>query len=224
VAKQRVRGLSVSRRSLRLNRSKQFKRSRICGEAAEAERLVLEPARNTGLTEEFLRSRGIRWSSVNLAELVQTGRRALVAGGDGIASGKEVLRVPLHSGLVSLSQVFNGEDDVAEFLTSSKLSELACLALLLMYEKVSRTDSEWFPLISELDLARARGLEACETPILWPEHERERLLQGSPLAALTRSRIAGIKKEYAELDQVPPPFPYCSMSLRSSFSRPLRQL
>lgn len=156
-----------------------------------------------GLTEEFLRSRGVAWGNVRVAELGTGGRRALVASDAGIAAGEEVLRVPMREGLVSLSAVFGeDDDDVAEALTTSKLSELACLALLLMYEKVSRESSDWYPLISELDLARARGLEACETPVLWPEHERERLLQGSPLASLTRSRIAGIEREYKELDTV----------------------
>lgn len=106
----------------------------------------------------------------------------------------------MESGIVSLGRVFNGDEELAELLTTNKLSEIACLALYLSYEKKSGEASSWRPLIKELDMARARGLENCETPILWPEEEREALLAGSPLEGLTRARIQGIHDEYPELE------------------------
>lgn len=68
----------------------------------------------------------------------------------------------------------------AELLTNNKLSELACLALYLMYEKKQGKDSFWYPYIKELDRHRGRGQLAVESPLLWTESELD-YLSGSPL-------------------------------------------
>lgn len=68
---------------------------------------------------------------------------------------------------------------VAELLTTNKLSELACLALYLMYEKKQGKKSFWYPYIRELDRQRGRGQLAVESPLLWSESELA-YLTGSP--------------------------------------------
>lgn len=67
----------------------------------------------------------------------------------------------------------------AELLTTNKLSELACLALYLMYEKKQGKKSFWYPYIRELDRQRGRGQLAVESPLLWSEAELA-YLTGSP--------------------------------------------
>lgn len=67
----------------------------------------------------------------------------------------------------------------AELLTTNKLSELACLALYLMYEKKQGKKSFWYPYIRELDRQRGRGQLAVESPLLWTETELA-YLTGSP--------------------------------------------
>lgn len=67
----------------------------------------------------------------------------------------------------------------AELLTTNKLSELACLALYLMYEKKQGKKSFWYPFIRELDRQRGRGQLAVESPLLWSEAELD-YLSGSP--------------------------------------------
>lgn len=67
----------------------------------------------------------------------------------------------------------------AELLTTNKLSELACLALYLMYEKKQGKKSFWYPYIKELDRQRARGQLAVESPLLWSDAELD-YLTGSP--------------------------------------------
>jgi hypothetical protein len=69
---------------------------------------------------------------------------------------------------------------VAELLTTNKLSELACLALYLMYEKKRGRESFWYPFIRELDNQRGRGQLAVESPLLWSPKELE-YLEGSPM-------------------------------------------
>lgn len=71
----------------------------------------------------------------------------------------------------------------AELLTTNKLSELACLALYLMYEKKQGKKSFWYPYIRELDRQRGRGQLAVESPLLWSEAELD-YLTGSPTKVL----------------------------------------
>ncbi|KAL0823478.1 hypothetical protein Bca101_047155 [Brassica carinata] len=92
-------------------------------------------------------------------------------------------------------------DKKAELLTTNKLSELACLALYLMYEKKQGKKSVWYPYIRELDRQRGRGQLDVESPLLWSEAELE-YLTGSPTKAEVLERAEGIKREYSELDTV----------------------
>lgn len=77
-------------------------------------------------------------------------------------------------------------DNAAELLTTNKLSELACLALYLMYEKKQGKKSFWYPYIKELDHQRGRGQLAVESPLLWSEAELN-YLTGSPTKVLKAS-------------------------------------
>lgn len=52
---------------------------------------------------------------------------------------------------------FLGNETVAELLSSNKLSELACLAFYLMYEKKQGKKSFWHPFSKELDCQRGRA-------------------------------------------------------------------
>lgn len=69
----------------------------------------------------------------------------------------------------------------AELLTTNKLSELACLALYLMYEKKQGKDSFWYPYIRELDRQRGRGQLSVESPLLWSPQEVNEYFHGSPM-------------------------------------------
>lgn len=69
----------------------------------------------------------------------------------------------------------------AELLTTNKLSELACLALYLMYEKKQGKNSYWYPYIRELDRQRGRGQLAVESPLLWSQEELDEYFVGSPM-------------------------------------------
>lgn len=60
---------------------------------------------------------------------------------------------------------------------AGKLSELAVLALYLMYEKKVGKQSFWRTYIKELDRQRARGVQAVESPLLWSDEELAALLQ-----------------------------------------------
>ncbi|MEW5305765.1 MAG: hypothetical protein WDW36_008284 [Sanguina aurantia] len=118
----------------------------------------------------------------------------------GLVAGEVAITIPEEL-TVTLGGIFESEF-VAELLTAGKLSELACLALYLMYEKKLGKESFWYPYIKELDKQRARGPSAVESPLLWEESELEELLQGSPLLPAVKVRLAGIHKEYEALDTV----------------------
>lgn len=79
----------------------------------------------------------------------------------------------------------------AELLASNKLSELACLALYLMYEKKQGKKSFWYPYIRELDRQRGRGQLAVESPLLWSESELG-YLTGSPTKVLPSGNLCHI--------------------------------
>lgn len=117
-----------------------------------------------------------------------------------LSPGDLAIRVPEHL-VVTLDRVFE-DDSLAELLTTNKLSELACLTLYMMYEKKQGFQSFWHPYIKELDRQRARGQQGVESPILWPDEEVGRLLQGSPVVEEVRDRKAGILQEYEECDTV----------------------
>ncbi|CAI5533684.1 unnamed protein product [Closterium sp. Naga37s-1] len=77
----------------------------------------------------------------------------------------------------------------AELVTTNKLSELACLALYLMFEKKQADESFWGPFIHELDRQRGRGQTAVATPLLWDPQEVAELFQGSPMKVSIRIRV-----------------------------------
>nr|GEW78544.1 ribulose-1,5 bisphosphate carboxylase/oxygenase large subunit N-methyltransferase, chloroplastic [Tanacetum cinerariifolium] len=122
-----------------------------------------------------------------------------VAASEDLKAGDIAFSVP-SSLLVTLERVL-GNETVAELLTTNKLSELACLALYLMYEKKQGKESFWYPYIKELDRQRGRGQLAVESPLLWSEAELD-YLSGSPIKAEVLERAEGIRKEYNELDTV----------------------
>lgn len=122
-----------------------------------------------------------------------------VAASEDLQPGDIAFSVP-DSLVVTLERVL-GNETVAELLASNKLSELACLALYLMYEKKQGKKSFWYPYIRELDRQRGRGQMAVESPLLWSQNELS-YLTGSPVLAEIHQRAEGIKKEYNELDTV----------------------
>ncbi|KAI5084449.1 hypothetical protein GOP47_0000618 [Adiantum capillus-veneris] len=113
--------------------------------------------------------------------------------------GDVAFRVP-NSLVVTLERIL-GNETIAELLTTNKLSELACLALYLMYEKKRGKESFWYPFIRELDRQRGRGQLAVESPLLWQAEELE-YLAGSPMKEVVSARLEGIRREYKELDTV----------------------
>ncbi|PKU64134.1 [Fructose-bisphosphate aldolase]-lysine N-methyltransferase, chloroplastic [Dendrobium catenatum] len=122
-----------------------------------------------------------------------------VAASEDLQEGDVAFTVP-NSLVVTLERVL-GDETIAELLTTNKLSELACLALYLMYEKKQGKKSFWYPFIQELDRQRGRGQLAVESPLLWSEDELA-YLDGSPTRAEVLGREEGIKREYNELDTV----------------------
>lgn len=122
-----------------------------------------------------------------------------VAASEDLQVGDVAFSVP-DSLVVTLERVL-GNETIAELLTTNKLSELACLALYLMYEKKQGKKSFWYPYIRELDRQRGRGQLAVESPLLWSEAELA-YLTGSPTKAEVLERAEGIKREYSELDTV----------------------
>ncbi|PIM99687.1 N-methyltransferase [Handroanthus impetiginosus] len=122
-----------------------------------------------------------------------------VAASEDLKEGDVAVSVP-NSLVVTLERVL-GNESIAELLTTNKLSELACLALYLMYEKKQGKKSFWYPYIRELDRQRGRGQLAVESPLLWSESELD-YLTGSPTKAEVLGRSEGIKREYNELDTV----------------------
>lgn len=84
----------------------------------------------------------------------------------------------------SLNEASVFERSAAELLTTNKLSELACLALYLMYEKKQGKESYWYPYIRELDRQRGRGQLAVESPLLWSREELNEYFAGSTMKVL----------------------------------------
>ncbi|KAK9120015.1 hypothetical protein Scep_018108 [Stephania cephalantha] len=122
-----------------------------------------------------------------------------VAASEDLQAGDIAFSVP-NSLVVTLERIL-GNETIAELLTTNRLSELACLALYLMYEKKQGKKSFWYPFIRELDRQRGRGQLAVESPLLWSEAEMA-YLTGSFTKAEVKERDEGIKREYNELDTV----------------------
>jgi len=103
--------------------------------------------------------------------------------------------------VVTLGGMF-GNDDVAELLTTDKISELSVLTMFLMYEKKRGEESQWYNYIKELDRIGARSQQQVVSPILWDREELELLLHGSPVIKEVRQRLQSMRKEYEELDVI----------------------
>uniref|UniRef100_A0A0D3AIZ2 COP9 signalosome complex subunit 3 n=1 Tax=Brassica oleracea var. oleracea TaxID=109376 RepID=A0A0D3AIZ2_BRAOL len=112
-----------------------------------------------------------------------------------LLKGDVAFSVP-NSLVVTLERVL-GNETIAELLTTNKLSELACLALYLMYEKKQGKKSVWYPYIRELDRQRGRGQLDVESPLLWSEAELE-YLTGSPTKKFLRG-LRGSKENIRSL-------------------------
>jgi hypothetical protein len=125
----------------------------------------------------------------------------LTVASEPLSPGDVALRVPEHL-IVTLDSVFQDDGALAELLTTNKLSELACLTLYLAYEKKRGPDSKWYPLIKELDRQGGRGSQGAKSPLLWEPGQASALLSGSPVLAQLSTRLAGIAREYEELDTV----------------------
>ncbi|CAM8908379.1 unnamed protein product [Rhodiola kirilowii] len=87
-----------------------------------------------------------------------------VAASEDLQAGDDAFSVP-NSLVVTLERVL-GNESISELLTTNKLSETACVALYLMYEKKQGKKSFWYPYIRELDRQRGRGQLAVESPLL----------------------------------------------------------
>ena len=156
----------------------------------------------SSLNQNQHQANGAPQQKVELREVIREGRPLDVAvAACDLKAGERALSVP-ESLVVTLRIVFENDGALAELLTTNKLSELACLALFLMYEKKLGADSKWQPFIKELDRIQARGALGAKSPLLWSEEERARLLKGSPLLAEVEARVAAVEKEYEELDLV----------------------
>ncbi|KAL4457345.1 hypothetical protein ABPG75_012210 [Micractinium tetrahymenae] len=117
-----------------------------------------------------------------------------------LVPGEVALRIPERL-IVTLDQVFQ-DNTLAELVTTGKLSELACLTLYLAYEKKRGKESCWYDFIKELDRMQGRGSQGAKSPLLWGEGQAAELLAGSPVVGEIEARLAGIEKEYEELDAV----------------------
>eukprot|EP01026_Neomeris_dumetosa_P048980 TRINITY_DN424_c0_g1_i2.p1 TRINITY_DN424_c0_g1~~TRINITY_DN424_c0_g1_i2.p1 ORF type:complete len:491 (-),score=44.36 TRINITY_DN424_c0_g1_i2:270-1694(-) len=166
---------------------------------------VLQKALATG-TEvsselfQWLQQNGAPEQGVKLAGLRDNVEVEVTVAAKHLNPGDVAFAIPFNL-VVTLNRIFEDET-VAELLTTDKISELACLALYLCYEKKRGSDSFWYPFIKCMDKQRARGPQAVETPLLWEPQEAERLLKGSPILDALKGRYAGIKKEYENLDTV----------------------
>lgn len=162
------------------------------------------PAEEEPDLRQWMERNGLPWCKVALKERPTRSPAEkpihYVVASEDLQPGDIALQVP-NTLIVTLERVL-GDEVIAELLTTSKLSELACLALYLMYEKKQGRESFWYPFIRELDRQRGRGQAAVESPLLWSHEEVDEYLQGSPMKDIIKERGRGIEREYAELDTV----------------------
>ncbi|RMZ54851.1 hypothetical protein APUTEX25_000368 [Auxenochlorella protothecoides] len=185
------------RQCFRRYRTASAHRPRRCTPAAAAESPTSAPSRFV----QWLQENGLPEQGVRLETLQRDGAPLdTVVASRPALPGDVVLRVPDRL-VVTLDRIFHSAS-LAELLTTSKLSELACLTLYLAYEKKRGTASFWHPFIKELDRLRGKGQQGARSPILWEPWQVEQYLAGSPLVAQVNERMKGIDREYAELDTV----------------------
>ncbi|KAK2076075.1 hypothetical protein QBZ16_001411 [Prototheca wickerhamii] len=150
---------------------------------------------------EWLQANGLPEQNVELKVFNRGGTEVdTVVAASALDPGATLLRIPERL-VVTLDRIFQ-DATLAELLTTNKLSELACLALYLAYEKKRGAASFWHPFIRELDRLRGRGPQGARSPLLWEEEEVQEFLAGSPVLDQIQARIRGIEREYAELDTV----------------------
>ncbi|PIA51313.1 hypothetical protein AQUCO_01100267v1 [Aquilegia coerulea] len=177
----------------------------VSGSRKEEPHVIVESKKTQHFVDlkAWMHSKGLPTCKVDLKEKSSHDQKLIpihyVVASQDLEVGDVAFAVP-NSLVVTLERVL-GNETIAEMLTTNKLSELACLALYLMYEKKQGKKSFWYPYIRELDRQRGRGQLAVESPLLWSEVELD-YLTGSPTKAEVLEREEGIKREYDELDTV----------------------
>ncbi|XP_073116625.1 uncharacterized protein [Elaeis guineensis] len=164
-----------------------------------------EKRAETGDLKSWLHAHGLPPCKVVLKERASHDGRhrpiRYIAASEDLEAGDVLFSIP-NSLVVTLDRVL-GNETIAELLTTNKLSELACLALYLMYEKKQGKKSFWYPFIRELDRQRGRGQLAVESPLLWSETELA-YLDGSP------TRKVNLARRFALVPLGPPLLAYKS--------------
>lgn len=151
--------------------------------------------------EGWLQNQGMPQPKVKIQAMSRANQNIdVTVAAEDLQAGQTVLQVPEHL-IITLAGVFEDEA-VAELLTTDKLSELACVTLYMMYEKMNGDKSRWHHFIRELDRQRGRGQMGAKSPLLWDQGQVETLLAGSPVVQMVKNRLKGIEKEYNELDTV----------------------
>lgn len=158
-------------------------------------------AKQATMLETWLQSQGMPEPKVKIQAVYRANQSidVTVAAQD-LHAGDAVLRIPEHL-IITLKGVFEDEA-VAELLTTDKLSELACVTLYMMYEKMNGKKSRWHHYIKELDRQRGRGQMGAKSPLLWDKGQVDHLLAGSPVVNMVKDRLKAIEREYQELDTV----------------------
>ncbi|PSC74659.1 3-oxoacyl-[acyl-carrier] synthase chloroplastic isoform B [Micractinium conductrix] len=150
---------------------------------------------------EWLQASGAGPQKVTVRTESRNGREVdVVVAAEALQPGDVAINVP-ESLIITLDRVLE-DNALGELLTTGKLSELACLTLYLAYEKKRGTEGCWFHFIKELDRMQGRGSQGAKSPLLWAPGEAAELLAGSPVVGEIEARLAGIAKEYEELDAV----------------------
>lgn len=158
-------------------------------------------AKQATFLETWLQSQGMPQPKVEIQAMYRANQNIdVTVAAEDIRAGDTVLQVPEHL-IITLKGVFEDET-VAELLTTDKLSELACVTLYMMYEKMNGKKSRWHHYIKELDRQRGRGQMGAKSPLLWDKGQVDSLLAGSPVVNMVKERLKGIEREYQELDTV----------------------
>ncbi|CAG9460769.1 unnamed protein product [Pedinophyceae sp. YPF-701] len=182
-----------------------LRRCVVRGRDVRARGLRREPWRDSsdtpGNLTAWLKEQGLAAQGVELRTKQSDGREIdVTVASRELKAGDTLLEVPMRM-VITLDRIFEDEN-LAELLTTDKISELSVLTLFLCYEKKKREDSDLYDYIRELDRMGARSQQQVESPLLWDDEEVELLLQGSPLVQEVRARLEAMKKEYEELDTI----------------------
>lgn len=109
------------------------------------------------------------------------------------SKGDILLEIPAD---LAITSVDVAKDPLLSVLAEGR-SELVGLALFLMKERgvlapSSALPSQWAPLLATLP-------EAIDTPVLWPDDERQALLKGSPVLEEARARERALDEEWESI-------------------------